>query len=285
MTIPLYLHIPKCGGSTVTNVIYQQCSTKTSGGEKTKYWHRGVYFYPAGLFSRPSSPSNPEVGRMLKRPDLRAVVGHFSFGIHQHVTVPSVYVTVMRDPVSRILSLYDELKRQKRIDMTLDNFVLKAPFPDTENDQARRIAGTGGEQMLEIAIRNLTQHFAVVGITEQMDETLFLMHHTFGWSNTLVSYPKNVSFHRTDPNSVADDIRRLIVERNSLDVALYRIAQENFKKTIHKQGPEFQAGLANYKASVKSFIDQANIDALSNADSKKVHEIVLDIINEGKSRS
>jgi hypothetical protein len=58
----------------------------------------------------------------------------------------------------------------------------------SDNDQTRQLAGereipsarTTSEEILRIAKRNLTQHFAVAGVTEQFDRSLILMKQQFG---------------------------------------------------------------------------------------------------------
>ena len=287
--VPLYLHIPKCGGSTIISVIYQQCGSSIRDHDRIKYWHRGVYFYPAGLFRRPSF-RNPDVVKMLNRGDLTAVVGHFVFGIHKHVNKPFRYVTVLRSPVSRLLSLHDELKAQNRIRTTFEKFILAPPFRTMENDQTRRISGlqpvkqADGELMLESAKKNLETHFGVVGITERMNETLCLIHRTFSWNRYYPYYPKNVTWKRTNPDSISSDLMQLIADRNSLDFRLYRFAEQLLEKAIRAEGPEFQHDLKQYNESIQNLVNQTDIESIDSMDSKKVHQIVLDMINKGKIR-
>jgi hypothetical protein len=287
--IPLYLHIPKCGGSTITNVLYQQCRSKIRDTHKTRYWHRGVYFYPAGLFST-SAPLNPDVTTMLTRSDLTAVAGHFYFGIHRHLMQPSLYVTVLRNPVSRILSLYDELKAQKRVSTRLEEFVISPPFQGIDNDQTRRIAGfdpsvqEDGSRMLEAAKINLKTHFGVVGLTERIDEALCLMHHVFGWQKYKHYYPRNITLNRTPADSVSPDLKQRIAEQNSLDVQLYHFAGEILDEAVRKRGADFQAELAKYKQSIKDLIEEADLKSMDTAERKQVHQLVLDMIHRGNTR-
>jgi hypothetical protein len=287
--IPLFLHIPKCGGTTITHVIYQQCHSASREPRRSKYWHRGVYFYPAGLFSKPSAPSNPEVARMLSRADLRAVVGHFAFGIHQHVPAPSLYVTALRNPVSRILSLYDELRVHNHLDMTLEQFVLNPPY-NIHNDQTRRIAGSAAlenekkEDIFQIAMKNLKHHFAVVGLTEKMDETICLMKQSFGWQGHHLYYPKNVTIDRTDRQAISSELIQVIAEQNELDIRLYSWAEQLLKQVVEEKGTDFQSELQSYKDSIKKFVEQAEEGSMDSTESKKVHQVVLEMIQAQKLR-
>jgi hypothetical protein len=288
--IPLYLHIPKCGGSTVTQVIYQQCRSEQRDSVNNRYWHRGVYFYPAGLFSRPSRPSSTGVAENLGHSDLTCVVGHFSFGIHEFVARSCRYVTVLRKPLSRVISLYDELTAQNRIEMSLEEFVLEPPFPGVDNDQTRRIAGSewhhrpADENLLKTATQNLESHFALVGITERMDETLCVLHRVFGWPDYHPCYPKNVTLKRTNREEVSQRVVRLIAERNTYDDLLYQFGEEQLNRAIHDQGPEFQDELAKYRDAVRELVEGVDADSIGSEKSRRMHQIVLDMIDNGTLR-
>lgn len=189
-----------------------------------------------------------------------------------------------------MLSLFDELVAQDRIHTTLEDFVMNPPFPAMENDQTRRIAGLAqadqkdGPQMLEEAKRNLRTHFAVVGLTERIDETLCLMHRFFGWKEFDFYYPRNVTLRRTESQSVQPHLKQLIAERNSLDIQLHEFAKEMLDEAIANADPDFHSELKKYKDSIKSFVEQTSLDSIESMERKKVHQFVLEMINKGKTR-
>ncbi|HEX5725701.1 MAG TPA: polyhydroxyalkanoic acid system family protein [Longimicrobiaceae bacterium] len=245
----LFLHIPKAGGTTLGEYVYNQCRAPRDYDEGLL--NAGVLFVPYGFFKEPDLQVPDYIRPTLGRADLRAVVGHFWFGVHEHVGRPWTYVTLLRDPVERVVSLYHYLKLDER--MSLEEFAASPPFKEADNDQVRRIAGAdpeiGGctEAMLETAKENLRRHFSVVGVTERFDETLVLLDRRLGWTKEVASYPRNVNPARrpTDslPSSTADAIRA----RNALDVELHRFASEWMDEAIAAEGPAFNDEVARYR--------------------------------------
>src|SRR5262245_30956087 len=109
--IPLFLHIPKTGGTTLKHCIYHQCKADEYYESEEGMLVDGIYYYPAGLDKEPDAAIPAAAIRALERHDIRAVVGHFSFGIHTYIHRPSTYITLLRDPVDRLVSLYYHIRR------------------------------------------------------------------------------------------------------------------------------------------------------------------------------
>lgn len=108
-----------------------------------------------------------------------------------------------------------------------------------DNSQTRALSGdlstpfgACSERMLEEAKRNLEEHFAVVGLTERFDETLVLLHRTFGWSR--LHYVRvNVAPRRAADAPVPQGALELMREQNWLDRQLYEWAARRFGDLVN----------------------------------------------------
>ncbi len=133
----LFLHIPKAGGTTLGDYVFNQC--RAEDGRDEGLLNAGVLFLPFGFFKEPDLAISENIQNLLRRTDLRAVIGHFWYGIHKYVERPATYITLLRNPAERIVSLYHYLKLEGR--MSIEEFVATPSFKEMDNDQTRRIAG------------------------------------------------------------------------------------------------------------------------------------------------
>ena len=119
--------------------------------------------------------------------------GHLFYGIHEFLPQGATYITMLREPVARLLSSYYFVLRRplnplhrklKREGLGVEDCIRL--FPDRNNTQCRFIAGVkdtsiADERLLDMAKENLTKSFSVVGICERFEESLILISKTFGW--------------------------------------------------------------------------------------------------------
>lgn len=270
--IILYLHIPKAGGSTTSDLIYDQLHTHNEYVEEDGSFCSGIFYYPSGFVKDLDSSLSNRIQRVLRRSDLRAVVGHFCFGIHRYLLRSWAYVTLLRNPLDRVISLYyfQKLVEEKwgklegikmRKGMSLEEFVAEPLYKEVDNGQTRRISGLDPEIgrcmrfTLERAKENLRQQFSVVGVTERFDETLILLKRTFGWTKELLYYPKNVNPRRPLIASFPKEAVDAIIERNKLDFELYEFAKEMLDELISSQDITFHDEVENFKSLKQSWYE------------------------------
>src|SRR3982750_3945870 len=132
----LFLHIPKAGGTTLHRIIERQ-------------------FAPAVTFSINGMTPSQSIKEFIdlpaeRREQIRLLKGHMPYGLHKYLSVPATYITMLRDPVDRVVSHYYFVRRSPGVGhheevesrrMTLDDFVRERAAIRANNDQTRLISG------------------------------------------------------------------------------------------------------------------------------------------------
>lgn len=233
-----FLHIPKTGGLTMRRLLDRQYA-----GKKT-------FRYP---------PQEPIIAiRKLspeRRSRLKCVYGHFSYGVHRNFQAKPIYITMLRDPLERIISMYYFIRSrpQNKLYMqanrlSFEQFVM-SELPSIQmplrNHQTRMVSGQH-QPNLSIAKQNIQKQFAVVGITEMYPESVFMMKKVLGWNN--VSYTKkNITKSRPKQTTVSPKIKELIRKNNALDYQLYAFAKKRLMMQIEQLNPQEKQQLARLK--------------------------------------
>ena len=255
LPVLLHLHVPKTAGLALNDVILAAYGDPGWTVSDDGHLVKGVYYVHAGIEHRFVPDENAR--QILSGRDIHAVVGHFSFGIHELVNRPCRYVTLLRHPVDRVVSLYRHIQAWDhesvheeviRKNLTLEQFVSDLEFPEVDNGQVRRISGLErafgkcDQGMLETAIHNMTEHITVAGLTERYVESVLLMKHRLGWPRLPELKKTNVNMRRPE-KAPSESACSLIIERNSLDMELYRLAEERLQRQIEQAGRPYLADL------------------------------------------
>lgn len=251
----IFLHVGKTAGLSMRRVLRRQfpagriMDLRDPGTEPVRMRREGTASRFAAL---------PEAQR--SRP--RLIMGHTTYGIHEHVPRASTYITMLRRPTSLIVSLYHYVLRNERhalhdevvrAGMSLEEFVRSGISLETDNSAVRAIAGDtttpfGGctPEMLETVKANVERDFSVVGLTERFDESLLLLGRTFGWRN--LHYVRiNVAAEGTQRAPIPPETLELIEDQNRLDAELYRWSAERLEDAI-AAAPGFEEELRRFRA-------------------------------------
>lgn len=259
-----FLHIPKAAGSTLSQILRRHYGAA-----------RVLDSYPATFRQKIQGKSGLESARWRYdyfaalpegiKQETAVFMGHEGFGFHQALGRPSTTITILRDPVDRVLSHYYYIWRNKENhlhqvvtdrQMSLAEFVTSGVSREVDNGQAKLLAGletpylTAGEygdEILEAAKENMSRHFAVVGLTERFDESLILLKRTLGWQQWPFYVPANVTQKRPQRQRVDAETTQLICEVNQLDIDLYRFAQAQFEARLQQQDGAFRRELETFQ--------------------------------------
>ena len=218
----IFLHLPKTAGSTLAQVLereYEDAPMRWIYGDARAEAH--------------TLAAMPHDTRLA----LRLVAGHMATGLDRHLPGPSAYVTMLRDPVERIVSHYHYVLQRpegtgnsRAVEgiSSLDEYVRSSVFARIVNNGQTRLLGSdvmapgepADEATLERAMAFVDRPDVVAGLQERFDESLLVMVLAFGWGWPAVQRV-NVTRSRPpvaelDPATVA-----LIREHNALDLALH----------------------------------------------------------------
>ena len=195
-----------------------------------------------------------DVGALLAQCDDRRisfVSGHCSHRIRDLLPFDPITISLLRQPVFRVVSAYDNMRRDPINDfhetakrMSLREILEQRMMPELENGQVRRIAGLAPDigplnrEHLEVAKRNIDQDYSVVGLTERFDETVELLRIHLHWPRKGYM-PWNIAPKKIAGTKLSTEMLELIENRNKLDVHLYEYATQRFDRQIASLQPEF----------------------------------------------
>ncbi|HEY4281457.1 MAG TPA: sulfotransferase family 2 domain-containing protein [Chthoniobacterales bacterium] len=224
----IFLHLPKTAGTTLNRLIEWEYPLSRM------YSIDPVLFTWSAARLRRLSPNRLKKICMFK--------GHMLFGLHEVLPQPATYITVLRDPVDRVLSAFYFMRSYKlhplywkmqRENWSLDDFVRRS---QRDSVQSKIIAGSDynapcTREVVEKAKHNLRHHFSVVGLSERFEESLALMKLRFGWRlNSYSSF--NVTRARPKKRDLPGSTLDLIHQKNAFDIELYECAQQIFEKAV-----------------------------------------------------
>jgi hypothetical protein len=215
--IVIFLHIPKTGGITLSNIINRQ---------------NQYSFHLREL----------DATTIEERKKIKIIYGHQFFGLHKEFPqINFTYITLLRNPVERVISLFYHCcnntprfrTREWFSKITLADFVTNEECDyfksldwvySTANLQTRMISGKV-EADLEMAKNNLKNYFSVVGTTERFDESLKVLQKKLGWKINGYSI-ENVTPNRPALAEIPAEIIEIIKSKNEKDFELYQFANQ-----------------------------------------------------------
>jgi hypothetical protein len=238
----IFLHVPKTAGISVSQSIVRNFS------DAEVFHVRNPNHANGPIFSK--NHGTIECFRSLpeaKRRRFRCILGHMHFGLHEHVPGPAGYVTVLRDPVERLLSHFGQYCRmvqsgeirESATQPSLEEFCrLKVRAMD--NHQTRFLCGWKFDQHprqenLDRAKENLRKWSRVAGTMERFDETEAVLHRAYGWPH-VARFRENVGTGRLRREDIDPKFLAEVEELNWLDRELHGLANSLLDAAIAKHG-------------------------------------------------
>lgn len=225
----VFLHIAKAGGTTLRRVFKQM------------YSESEIY----EIVSR-GKMTRQNIEKFINIPEkdkvnIKLLMGHYSYGIHQYLSPKAKYVSMLRHPVKRVVSGYNYAKSnpnhflyQKTKSITISDFLQLPEVREDRNRMVQRIAGVEWNELNDdafaVAKNNIEKNFIALGIMECFNDSLLLFKKVLNWreypvyirSNT-TSVPK-AQIHSEE----IDKIEKLY----HLDLKLYNWAYQRFKAEL-----------------------------------------------------
>jgi len=211
------LHIPKTAGTSLRMAI------EKSLGEES--------IFPSSEYLRRKGGKYPnayDLSCALKGvgSDVRLVQGHFSVKDIETFAPEAKRITILRDPLARVISLLQHLKHRNNQAESFDEMMAPGgrAIVATKNHQTRLLSGlpqdAADEEHFEAAKEHL-HTFAVVGITERYAETLLLCEQTLG---VRLGKPTRLNVSPAKKDTPPDRLTSQLVDMNRYDQKLYDYA-------------------------------------------------------------
>ena len=226
----IYTHIPRTGGTTLQALAMQQYSP-----------HEIVRVYGAAI-----ADPRPVMGEKRDWGGIKWLTGHNSYGIGKYLPpgVSCQYVTLLRDPIARVLSAYEYIRRspshhlhKDAREMDIGTFASCGITTELDNGMVRQISGICGElpqwawpeaqvpmgkvtqEICDHAMVNLRDAYTIVGVMERYEESISLFARELGWK--VADVPKLNTSGNERRAKISDEAMGVLLKRNMLDQQLY----------------------------------------------------------------
>ena len=236
----LFIHLPKTGGTALRSALQDAFEPS-----------RSAFVYGTGDLDESISRSAFEHLSAAELDELRLVMGHFRYGIHERFERPYRYATLVRQPVDRVVSLYyhyvnlpgvrflsrnyRERWRLRLRRVSLEDWVFGEQRVTADNLMVRNVAGVvdvpfGGctQAVFDQAMENVERDFAGVLVTEEMPQSLAFLEQVLdrplsplGRENV---NPRRPRLADVDPATV-----ERIAELNEWDLRFYETARNRLR--------------------------------------------------------
>jgi hypothetical protein len=233
-----FLHIPKCGGTSMVNAISNSLEKNRLGLIKGK-GNNPVFFVNPRTSRRCAKLLGDDPLEYRKRilaynmsiNHCKFIYGHFSYSekIFQEFGKEWNFITILRNPVSQWFSYYFYETREnadRRITSDLKSFIESERARLMGNSYVRRLTegisptNASSDEGVKQAIENLNK-FALVGILEKMDIFARDYQSLFGTKLVIEHSNKNPVSKFQQKEQITDEIRQRVEEICQPNIRVY----------------------------------------------------------------
>lgn len=249
----IFLHLPKAAGTTLCDIFSRQ------------YQPDEIYQLDGAEFIQ-AQEDFKQLDRNAKA-KIKILMGHMYFGLHEFLSQPTTYVTMLRNPIDRVVSYYHFVSKLathpdyeliKAQNISIEDYC-QMGRENMNNGQTRFLSGTKQSeactpQKLEQAKKNLREYFSVVGIQEKFDESLLLLKNQLTWKKTPFYYQRNTNRSNSyNKHEISSSTRSAIAKYNELDLELYEYANQIFQQQLEQQTDKLKRNLQLFKLKNQTY--------------------------------
>lgn len=228
----IYLHIHKSGGTSLMNTI------------DVNYDKNNIYEINGETYRSSYKDFKNKDKNYREKIDL--LRGHHFFGSHEYLRDDAVYFTMLREPISRLCSLYNylvEIDLYKPINeesMSFEAFLESGLAMAADNGMTRMLTdhdfdkvanGIIKENLADEAIKNLEDYFVAVGLTENFETSLKLFQTKLDWK---IIPPLKIDNKTKEKKITKEEVESIFNSNKKLkrfiaaDLKVYEYAKQRF---------------------------------------------------------
>ncbi|NQZ03481.1 sulfotransferase family 2 domain-containing protein [Idiomarina sp.] len=240
----IFMHIPKTAGSTLHQLFQLN--------------YRSEQIFKLGITGAPTEGSFADRHKIsvdkfyslstLEQQGVKAVIGHMPYGLHRAFESDAQYITVIRHPISRVLSHYNFVKenpnhylyeRVKNEAPTISDYVERLNSKELNNGMLRFFLGPEHVkipfdgcrlEMIDVALDRVEKRFVAVGIQEYFQQSVEQFCKFNNWEMPKIQ-SRNISKSQYS-TQVNKSEMEVLLRYNSLDLLLYEELRKRFLKYL-----------------------------------------------------